>query len=164
MASITKFLKRAALAAIALGVTATVATACPNYNNRTYFGSGSLNAGFMPDPIQVPRITAGGTQDLSRCFPGQGWTGFVVSRPDYRLFYNGTSPTGRLSFQLVSNATDTVMLVNAPDGSWWYNDDSGGTFNSTITFNNPLSGQDDIWTGAYQRSSNNPAQLWITER
>ncbi len=160
----SKAMKYLSMAALAFGVSATVAAACPNWNNPTVFGQGTLNAGFLPDPIQVPRITAGGTQDLRRCFPGQGWTGFVVSRPDYRLFYNGSSPTGRLSFQLVSNATDTVMLVNAPDGSWWYNDDSNGTFNSTITFNSPLAGQYDIWTGSYNRSSNNRAQLWITER
>jgi len=159
-----RFLGKAVLAVAALGLSAGIAAACPNWNNPTVFGSGNLNAGFMPDPVRVPRITAGGTQDLTRCFPGQGWFGYVVSRPDYRLFYNGVSPTGRLTFQLFSNNTDTVMLVNAPDGSWWYNDDSNGTFHSSITFNNPMAGQYDIWTGSYNRSSNNPAELYITER
>ena len=53
-------------------------------------------------------------------------------------------------------------MVNAPDGSWYYNDDYRG-FNSAIVFTNPMSGQYDIWTGSYNRSSNNPAQLIITE-
>lgn len=166
MTLISKFFKGLGMAALGLALGATAAVACPSWNNSTVFGQGSLNAGFMPDPIAVPRITAGGTQDLARCFPGQGWTGFVISRPDYRLFYNGTSPTGRLSFELQSNATDTVLLINAPDGSWWYNDDIafGQNLNSRVTFENPMSGQYDIWTGGYNRTSNNPAQLFITER
>jgi hypothetical protein len=151
----------AVLAAVGLSVGA--AAACPNYNMSTVFGQGTLNAGFMPDPIQIPRITAGGTQNLANCFPGQGLTGWVVSRPDYRLFYNGTSPTGFLTFILNSNATDPLLLINAPDGSWHFDDDSGGNLNARYTFTNPLSGQYDIWTGAYQRSSNNRAQLLISE-
>ncbi len=166
MAFVTRLISRISLVLLALGVSASVAAACPNWNNPTVFGQGRLTAGFLPDPVQVPRITAGGRVSLQTCFPGRGWTGFVISRPDYRLQYQGISPTGRLSFQLVSNRVDTVLLINAPDGSWHYNDDIvfGQNLNSTITFVNPLQGQYDIWTGAYNRSSNNPAQLYITER
>ena len=136
------------------------AQACPSYNNNTVFGSTSLSAGFMPDPY-VRNLTAGGRVDLSRCINGA--FGFVVTRPDFRLFYNGRSPTGLLTFALESRSgVDPVLLVNAPDGSWHFNDDHRG-FNSAITFNNPMSGQYDIWTGSYHRSSNNPAQLIVTE-
>lgn len=136
------------------------AQSCPSYNNPTVFGSLSLNAGFLPDP-QVRNLTAGGTVDLSRCINGAfGW---VVTRPDFRLFYNGSSPTGILTFALESRSNvDPILLVNAPDGSWHFNDDYRG-FNAAVVFNNPLSGQYDVWTGSYQRSSNNPAQLIITE-
>ena len=87
----------------------------------------------------------------------------MVSRPDFRLQYQGTSPTGRLTFALEARSNvDPILVVNAPDGSWYYNDDYRG-FNSAIVFTNPMSGQYDIWTGSYNRSSNNPAQLIITE-
>ena len=86
-----------------------------------------------------------------------------MTRPDFRLFYNGSSPTGRLVFALEARSNvDTVLLVNAPDGSWRFNDDYRG-YNSAIIFNNPMSGQYDVWTGSYSRSSNNPAQLIVTE-
>jgi len=154
----------AALGAVVLftfGQTAAVsAQGCPSYNNPTVFGSMSLNAGFLPDP-QVRNLTAGGTVNLASCFGG--WSGWVVTRPDFRLFYNGASPTGTLTFALVSRSSvDPVLLVNAPDGSWHYNDDYR-SFDSAIVFTNPMSGQYDVWTGSYHRSSNNPAQLIITE-
>jgi len=158
-----KHLMAALVAALVLSVAQTGAAsaqACPHWNNSTVFGSTTLNAGFLPDPY-VRNLTAGGRVDLSRCIDGAfGW---VVTRPDFRLFYNGSSPTGRLTFALVSRSSvDPVLLVNAPDGSWHFNDDYRG-FDSALVFTNPMSGQYDVWTGSYNRSSNNPAQLIITE-
>lgn len=141
-------------------VGAASAQACPSYNNPTVFGSATLNAGFQPDPY-VRNLTAGGTVDLARCISGAfGW---VVTRPDFRLFYNGSSPTGRLTFALETRSNvDPVLLINAPDGSWHFNDDYRGV-NAAVVFSNPMAGQYDVWTGSYQRSSNNPAQLIVTE-
>ncbi|MBY6199937.1 hypothetical protein KUV65_01050 [Maritalea mobilis] len=170
-----RFLIRIAAAVVlalgAIGVSANAASAqgCPSYNNPTVFGSHTLNAGFLPDPY-FRNLTAGGRVSLSNCSGGQ-WPGWVVTRPDFRLFYNrnpntgGSSPTGQLSFVLEARSNvDTVLLINAPDGSWHYNDDYPGRgFNSAITFFQPLTGQYDIWTGSYQRSSNNPAVLFVTE-
>ena len=137
------------------------ALACPNWNNPTVFGQYSLNAGFLPDPY-VRNLTAGGRINLANCNPylGPGW---VVSRPDFRLHYYGQSPTGRLTIALEARSNvDTILVVNAPDGSWYYNDDYRG-LDSAIVFFNPMSGQYDIWAGSYYRSSNNPARLIITE-
>ncbi|MBF9036486.1 peptidase S1 [Rhodobacterales bacterium HKCCE2091] len=154
-----------ALALAALVLSAGLAQACPNYNNPTVFGTHTLVAGFLPDPY-VRNLTAGGTVDLRTCGLPLG-PGYVVSRPDFRLLYQGTSPTGSLTFILEARSNvDTILVVNAPDGSWHYNDDinlSAGNTNSAIRFTNPLSGQYDVWTGSYSRSSNNPAQLIITE-
>jgi hypothetical protein len=86
-----------------------------------------------------------------------------VSRPDFRFFYSGTSPTGQLTIALEARSNvDTILLVNTPDGNWHFNDDYRGT-NSAITFQNPQQGQYDVWTGSYNLSSNNPAQLVVTE-
>jgi hypothetical protein len=150
----------ATLALAALTLSAPVAMACPSYNNPTVFGSANIPANFMPDPW-VRNVTAGGTVSLQNC--GFNWPGFVVSRPDFRFIYSGTSPTGQLTIALEARSNvDTILLVNTPDGRWHFNDDYRGT-NSAITFRNPMQGQYDIWTGSYYRSSNNPAQLVITE-
>ncbi|WP_224814452.1 hypothetical protein [Hasllibacter sp. MH4015] len=135
---------------------------CPNYTiGRTAFGQATMYAG--QGSYRVPRITAGGRFPLTNCFPGTGWRGFTITRPDFRFFYQGNSPTGRLTFALTSGAVDTVLLINTPDGQWFFNDDSNGTFNSTLTFSPVLQGQYDIWAGAYNNSSNNPADLVIFE-
>ncbi|WP_166486093.1 hypothetical protein [Jannaschia sp. CCS1] len=137
-------------------------TGCPNYTiGNTAFGQATMYGG--QGSYRVPRITAGGRYPLTNCFPGTNWRGFTITRPDFRFFYQGNSPTGRLTFQLSSNAVDTVLLINTPDGRWYFNDDSNGTFNSLLTFSPVLQGQYDIWAGAYNNSSNNPADLWIYE-
>lgn len=137
------------------------AQGCPSWENPTVFGSVNLSPGFLPDPYLV-NLTAGGTVDLAACDGGQ-WAGFVVTRPDFRLIYSGASPTGTLSFALESlSSVDTVLLVNAPDGTWHFNDDYRG-LNSAVVFENPVEGQYDIWAGSYDRGSNSPAQLIITE-
>ena len=124
------------------------------------FGSATLDAGFAPDPY-VRNVTAGGRVDLARCI--SGGAGYVVTRPDFRLIYNGASPTGRLTFVLEARSNvDTVLLVNAPDGTWHFNDDYRG-LDSAVVFLNPMPGQYDVWTGSYSQSSNNPAQLFVTE-
>lgn len=157
---------RPLLGALVIAVAGTIglapaAQACPSYNNPTVFGQATIQANFWPDPY-IRNLTAGGTTNLANCVPflGPGW---VVNRPDFRFFYSGTSPTEQLTIALEARSdVDTILVVNAPDGSWHYNDDYRG-FNSAITFLKPLQGQYDVWTGSYNRSSNNPAQLVITE-
>ncbi|MEJ6391721.1 peptidase S1 [Gymnodinialimonas sp. 2305UL16-5] len=172
-----RLMARVGVVALALAATASVAAACPNYNNPTVFGSHTLQAGFLPDPY-IRNLTAGGRVNLANCAPYLG-PGYVVSRPDFRLQYRpspsgGSSPTGSLTFALQSTSSvDTVLIVNAPDGTWHYNDDTRGWpsravpltngFDSSITFFNPLIGQYDVWTGSYNPSSNNPARLIVTE-
>jgi len=137
---------------------------CPNFATQsTAFGQATVMAGSAVNGLRVPRITAGGRYALADCFPGTGWRGFTITRPDYRLFYQGNSPTGRLTFSLVSGATDTVLLINTPDGQWHFNDDANGSFNSALTFAPAMQGQYDIWAGSYNYSSNNPAELYISE-
>lgn len=155
-----RLLSRLVGAVLALVAASQIANACPSYNNPTVFGSANIPANFMPDPY-VRNLTAGGTVNLQSC--GFNFPGFTVSRPDFRFIYSGTSPTGQLTIALEARSNvDTILLVNTPDGNWHFNDDYRGT-NSAITFFSPLQGQYDVWTGSYTQSSNNPAQLIITE-
>ncbi len=150
---------QAAVAAMVVGapvLTATQAAACPDWQGQPYFGQIELYAGFQPDPY-VRNITAGGTQRLENC--GFNATGFVTSRPDFDLYWRGSS--SQLTIAVEANA-DAVLLVNAPDGSWFYSDDYRGT-NPAITFQNPQEGLYDIWIGTYDGSRRNPGRLIFTE-
>jgi hypothetical protein len=145
----------AALTAIAAGA----AQACPDWQASPSFGQIDLNAGFMPDPY-IRNITAGGRWDLAGCFGSNGWGGSVASKPDFDLYWNGSSPALTIG---VNSGHDTVLLINAPDGQWYYSDDASGT-NPAITFSNPRPGLYDIWIGAYNGARGLPGQLVITER
>jgi hypothetical protein len=144
-------------ALLALGATA--ASACPDTGLRATFGAIRLDAGFMPDPY-VRNITAGGTWDLASCFNSYGWGGVVPAAPDFELTFLGSSPQLTLEVQA---STDAVLLVNDPNGEWFYIDDTFGT-NPAMTFPNPVPGVYDIWIGAYDITQRNPGQLLITER
>jgi hypothetical protein len=133
------------------------AEACPNWELQPSFGQITLNAGFLPDPY-ARNVTAGGQYSLAAC--GFNWQGHVAQRPDFDLYYGA----GGYSLTIyVTSGYDTVLLVNAPDGRWYYSDDDGGGLNPSITFRNPQSGLYDIWIGAYDNARGLPAQLLITE-
>lgn len=137
-------------------VLAAPALACPDWQGAPHFGQINLSAGFEPDPY-VRNITAGGTTNLSSC--GVDWAGYVTTRPDFDLYWSGTSP--RLTIAVQAGA-DAILLVNAPDGTWYYNDDYNGT-NPAVIFQNPQEGLYDIWIGSYDGSRRNPGQLIFTE-
>ena len=143
----------------AMGLAAGSAMACPDWESAPSFGQIDLNAGFMPDPY-VRNITAGGRYDLAGCFGSAGWGGSVASRPDFDLYWNGSTAALTIA---VNSGHDTVLLVNAPDGQFYYADDSSGQ-NPTLTFSNPQAGLYDIWIGAYNGARGLPGQLIITER
>lgn len=137
-------------------VLATTAAACPDWQGQPHFGQIELYSGFQPDPY-VRNVTAGGTQRLENC--GFNATGFVTTRPDFDLYWRGSSSQLTIA---VESAADAILLVNAPDGSWHYNDDYRGT-SPAITFFNPQEGLYDIWIGSYDGSRRNPARLVFTE-
>jgi hypothetical protein len=148
-----------AAAVAATAIAGAAAEACPNWQASPSFGQISLSAGFLPDPY-VRNITAGGRYDLAGCFGSYGWGGSVASRPDFDLYWSGSS--GALTIG-VNSGSDTVLLINAPDGQWYYSDDDAGV-NPAITFANPQQGLYDIWIGAWNGGRGIPGQLIITER
>ncbi|MBO6854390.1 MAG: peptidase S1 [Marivivens sp.] len=144
-------------AAMAVGMAASPAAACPDWQGTPHFGQIDLWAGFEPDP-HVRNITAGGFNDLQRCFTG-GYAGYVTTRPDFDLYWNGNS--SQLTIAVEASA-DAVLLVNDPNGEWFYSDDYRGT-NPAITFFDPEEGLYDIWIGTYDGSRRNPGRLIFTE-
>ncbi|MEQ9812541.1 MAG: hypothetical protein RLO50_07140 [Azospirillaceae bacterium] len=122
------------------------------------FGEAELDTGFMPDP-QAVTLAAGGDIDAASSI-GEGCVGFIADAPDFRLYYSAGS-TYDLAFFVQSDA-DTTLVINAPDGSWHCNDDADG-LNPAVGFDQPMSGQYDIWVGTYAEGAFPAAVLAVTE-
>ena len=87
---------------------------------------------------------------------------------DYWLEISETwSRAGRSSLPLiisVASSADTTLVVNAPDGSFYCDDDGGvNGSNPSVRFNNPQSGRYEIWVGTYRSGSPQAARLHISE-
>ena len=138
--------KTIAAAALIAASTAGVAFA-QDWSLNPTFGSVSLNGGFTPDPYTVS-ITAGGTIDATQVF--DRCRGMIANAPDFRLNFNPGSLPLTIGAQ---SSSDTTIVINAPDGQWYCDDDSGDGLNPSVTFNNPQGGQYDIWIGTYGSGS-----------
>jgi hypothetical protein len=124
-----------------------------NWRADPIYGSVALRGGFTPDP-HVVELSIGGTVDVAGALSGETigdagdgrCRGHAAAAPDYRLtFTPGSLP---LIIRAISSA-DNTLVVNAPDGRWHCDDDSGSGVNAEIRFDSPRAGRYDIWVGAY---------------
>jgi hypothetical protein len=121
------------------------------------YGTATLEAGFPNDPASV-QLQSGGSIDAATL--GGACKGFIADAPDYRVNYAaGNFP---LIFVAIADV-DTTLVINAPDGSWYCDDDSDGNLDPRVTFGDPASGQYDVWVGTYASASIEDATLFITE-
>lgn len=143
---------------LAAGALPAVQASAQDFNGRPNFGTLNLRAGFTPDP-QTVAVRSGGSLNAESL--SSNCRGFISNAPDVRLNYSAGSYPLILS---VNSGADTTIVVNAPDGSW-YCDDDGGTrgMNPALRFNNPQSGRYEIWVGTYGNSSTQPATLHVSE-
>lgn len=103
---------------------------------------GSIN---LSDLSQDHSITlqAGGT--LEAFSVNQGCAGFVADVPDYVIDYAG----GRVPMSIAVNSeTDTTLVVIAPDGQVYCNDDDFD-LNPAVTINGATAGSYTIYVGTY---------------
>ena len=122
-------------------------SAAQDWSLNPTFGQTTLSAGFTPDPYTVS-ITAGGNIDAGASIGGE-CRGMIANAPDFRLNYNA----GSLPLYIgARSSADTTIVVNAPDGSWYCNDDTNG-LNPQVSWGSPASGQYDIWIGTYGSGS-----------
>lgn len=123
------------------------------------FGVHALNGGFMPDPRAIS-VVSGGNLDVSAMGLGPGCRGYATARPDAILRYS--NPAGFLRF-FVRAGGDTTLVVNAGDGRWHCDDDSGGSLNPMVDIAGPPGGQYDVWVGSYRAGENIRGTLHVTE-
>ena len=122
------------------------------------FGQVNLTTGFTPDP-RVVSLQAGG--DISAQRAGSNCAGFITNAPDVRLVYTAGSLPLIIS---VASQSDTTLVVNAPDGTFYCDDDGGvNGANPSIRFNTPQSGRYEIWVGTYRSGQAQAARLHISE-
>ena len=128
----------------------------PDPSARANYGEEYLSAGFDDDPYTV-ELASGGEIDASSL--GGECTGMISRSPDFQLTYDaGSLP---LTFG-VSSYSDATLVINAPDGDWYCDDDSGGGTDPEVSFYRPQSGVYDVWVGAFDGDSGD-AELFITE-
>jgi hypothetical protein len=147
---------RFAVFAAALAPLACAPAAAQDVMGEPTFATINLNAGFRPDP-QMIQVVSGG--ELSADDLGSGCAGFIADVPDVRINY--TSGDYPLIFTVSSDA-DTTLVINAPDGNWYCDDDAGGDLNPMYHFGAPQSGAYDVFIGSYE-DENADATLAITE-
>jgi hypothetical protein len=126
--------------------------------NPTY-GGVSLVTGFSPDPYLV-NLQSGGSINAAQSIGGS-CRGYVANAPDFRLNYSAGNILPLIIS--VSSGSDTTLVVNAPDGRWYCNDDGGQGLNPSLRWNSPMSGQYDIYVGTYGSASYRNATLSISE-
>ncbi len=124
--------------ASALALAAATAAGAQNYSLNPTYGTVNLQGGFLPDPHNVSVVAGGGISAGS--ISGE-CRGMIADAPDVRLNFNGS----RISIGARSGS-DTTIVVNGPDGSWFCNDDFDG-LDPRVTISG--SGQYDVWVGTY---------------
>ena len=150
---------RIIVAAAAMSAAVISTAAAQNYSLQPNYGAVNLTGGFTPDPYSV-NLQSGGSVNVGQTIGGS-CRGFVADAPDVRLNY---SPGSLPLIISVASGSDTTLVVNAPDGRWYCDDDSGvNGLNPMVRFNSPMSGQYDIWVGTYGNATLQAAQLQISE-
>lgn len=130
-----------------------------NWRTAPTFGTAQLSAGFWPDP-HTTTVRIGGS--IQNPIEGAGCRGRIAANgPDLALEYDA----GSTSLYVYTEASvDVTLLVRAPNGEWFCNDDGGEGLDAMIAFNRPQSGRYSIWVGAYSESNNYASsQVHISE-
>jgi len=145
-------------ASVLLAAAVPASAPAQDFNARPNYGTVELRTGFEPDP-HVTQVQSGGNLDASRI--ASNCAGFITSAPDLRLVFDaGTLPL----IISVASRSDTTLVVNAPDGRWYCNDDGGvNGLNPALRFNHPASGRYEIWVGTYGHAALQDARLHISE-
>lgn len=150
-------ISRKLLAATCLALAVATPSSAQDRGADPSYGTVNLDAGFLPDPHRIS-LSSGGKTEASNL--GSPCTGMIANAPDVRLVYSAGSSPLIIS---VNSDSDTTLVVNAPDGQWYCDDDSGEGVNPSVRFSKPMSGSYEIWVGTYSGSDFRPATLDISE-
>lgn len=113
-------------------------------------GEGRLRDGFSPDPFTL-QVEAGGPVDSSSIAEeniddGDYCGGSFARAPNYRLNYRAGD--GALKFSAEADE-DTTLAILGPNGRWRCDDDTAGSLNPGLTYDDPQSGDYTVYVGRY---------------
>ena len=148
-----------ALAATAATVLASAPATSQDIAAVPTYAKVELSAGFTPDP-QFFSVTSGGSISASNAI-SSSCRGYIASAPDVRLHYS----SGSLPLIISTRSSgDTTLVVFAPDGQWYCDDDGGEAgLNAMVRFNSPQSGRYMIWVGSYSSGAFLNSEVSISE-
>jgi hypothetical protein len=120
----------------------------PNWRAAPTYGTIDLTAGFTPDPY-LRSIAAGGANEVA--LGGSECSGYIhAAAPDLDLNYRNA---GQYQLAIYAKSdTDITLVVYGPDRRWYCSDDVSGT-DPAVVFDNPMSGNYNIWIGTYRATS-----------
>jgi hypothetical protein len=126
----------------------------PATQGQTWLVGGFRN---YPHPFEVD-VTAGGPHSAYLINPScRGW---IDTAPNVTI--HRTEATAALIFDLAAQA-DTTLVILAPDGQWYCDDDSGAGNNPRLYMPFTVPGAHAVWFGTYAQNGSQPARLSISE-
>ena len=155
-------LKSISFAVAAIAVGATGVASAQNIFGEPNSGTVVLEAGFPEDPHTVELVSGGSVnaaEAIGDC------AGYISEDPDVRLTYTASDANDALPLFISARADgDTTLVINAPDGRWYCNDDGQGEgVNPSIVFGPAQTGDYEIWVGSFEEGEFIDAQLDISE-
>jgi len=109
-------------------------------------GDDVLVGGFLPDPFEA-NVTAGGRVEVMPEFEaGSTCRGYVTEAPTFTIEYVDAASFVRF---YTEGSEDLTMVVHAPDGLWYCDDDTGEGLNPEVSFVRPADGFYYVWIGTY---------------
>lgn len=130
----------------------------PSWQAAPLYETVDLTSGFSNDPYEVS-VKAGGGDAVSSGLAPECIGNINAERPDVDLNYEaGNFPL----FITVDSADDTTLVVFGPEGRWYCNDDFG-SLDPMVVFQNPESGNYNIWVGVHSGNDTPDATLSFTE-
>lgn len=124
----------------------------PNYLSAMFPG--------YPDPLIVT-LLSGGEVDAGSLNLGSDCRGNVYPSADVSVSLESRQTMLRVYFTAESIGEDTTLLVRAPDGSFFCNDDFDGS-NPMVEIANAAPGEYRVWVGTYGSMANHPGYLVVT--
>lgn len=129
-----------------------------DYQSPARYGEANLSNGFSPDPYKVG-VSDNGNVNVS--YLGGSCSGFAPTAPDLRVNFGGGGAS-LLRLYFVASFGDASMVVNDPYGNFYCVNNSFGTTNPTIDFNNPAGGSYDIWVASSSSGALNSGTIFVT--
>ncbi len=142
----------------------TPAGSWPNWRAEPTHGTRVLQAGFRPDPNQVPDFSAGesrvtANQGNSQRVPLQGCEGYINwDAPEIKMEY--TSGDYSLTMWGYDPQLGTAILIRSPDGHFHCSQGSSEDSGGAVRFESPDSGTYSIWM-ASTRPNNRPSDVRV---